>query len=82
MIKEYLVQVYDEYGYPCKEPRYFKGTERAVQAYIENRFGFVDMVLGRKTLYFETTNEEDIPKYIKLEENEEPVLPIKEGIND
>lgn len=64
LIREYLVQVYDENGNACKMPRYFKGTEEEVNGYISNRFGFVDCLCGRTTKYYETTNEEDIPQHI------------------
>jgi hypothetical protein len=66
-IKEYLVQVYDDKGHPCKFPRYFKGTEEEVKQYVRDRFGLVDACFGRTTRYYETTNEEDIPQEILLQ---------------
>ena len=64
--QEWIVQVYDDEGYACKMPRYFKGTERQVKKYIEQRFGLVDCVFDRTTRYYAITNEEDIPERIEL----------------
>ena len=68
MKKKYIVQVYDETGNACKMPRYFEGTEKQVQKYIEDRFGIVDRCFGRTTKYYETTNEDDVPANIEVVE--------------